>query len=269
MKDVTYQISVKELPTFYSGMCYVIRFENNFNNEDSLSEMTVTIEKKVTQLQFVKVWITSDYDYLDAIHHMWGDIIPYKFSVPFGGVHTTQVTVVETMLKPLTCLSSDTCYVSQQQCLVNKFLSKDFTPCPFKCLPIQMKGFRYINDSLNLDNCSTLEDETCNGGPKVWSKLEKMYLKCLKPCIFTTYIHSRLELVELMYMKTADTQARFELMIEAVRKAETERLLYDTNDMIGAVGGSLGLFLGFSFFDTISKCIDTLIYLFNYLSSTL
>ena len=41
-----------------------------------------------------------------------------------------------------------------------------------------------------------------------------------------------------------------------IRRIEKELLVYDTTDMIGAIGGSLGLFLGFSFFDLISKCID-------------
>ena len=36
--------------------------------------------------------------------------------------------------------------------------------------------------------------------------------------------------------------------------------------MIGAIGGSLGLFLGFSFFDGICKCMDKLTHLIKYLS---
>ena len=47
-----------------------------------------------------------------------------------------------------------------------------------------------------------------------------------------------------------------------------EVLVYDATDAIGATGGSLGLFLGFSFFDLISKCMDNLIIPFiNYLVS--
>ena len=54
-----------------------------------------------------------------------------------------------------------------------------------------------------------------------------------------------------------------------IRKIEREVLVYDTNDAIGAIGGSLGLFLGFSFFDVISKCLDNLIMpLINYLVSS-
>ena len=31
-------------------------------------KITVTIEKKVMDIEFVKTWITADFDYLDAIH---------------------------------------------------------------------------------------------------------------------------------------------------------------------------------------------------------
>ena len=60
----------------------------------------------------------------------------------------------------------------------------------------------------------------------------------------------------------------FELVMNSVRKIERKVLVYDAIDAIGAVGGSLGLFLGFSFFDIFSKCLDNLIMpLINYLIS--
>ena len=36
-------------------------------------------------------------------------------------------------------------------------------------------------------------------------------------------------------------------------KLQTEYLVYDLNGLVGFVGGTLGLFLGFSFYDTIVK----------------
>ena len=58
-------------------------------------------------------------------------------------------------------------------------------------------------------------------------------------------------------MKTCQILANFELVKNKVRRID---------DVIGAVGGSLGLFQEFSFFDVISKCLDNLIItLFNYL----
>ena len=124
-----------------------------------------------------------------------------------------------------------------------------------------MRGVRYLNPTSNVPNCTKLQDELCNGGPKVWDPLEENFSKCLKPCKFITYINSNLELMELTYVKPAPTMARFYLKFNNLRKVEEERLVYDTTDMIASIGGLLGLFLGFSFFETISKCLESL---FNY-----
>ena len=68
----------------------------------------------------------------------------------------------------------------------------------------------------------------------------------------------------MLYLKTEITKASFELVVNEIRKVEKESFVYDTNDMIAAIGGSLGLFLGFSFFSVISKFLDDL---FNRISS--
>ena len=64
-----------------------------------------------------------------------------------------------------------------------------------------MKGFQYVNKSTSLINCPKLEDEICNGGPKVWKKLTSEFSKCMNPCKRTTYKDSRLDWYEPMYMK--------------------------------------------------------------------
>ena len=72
-----------------------------------------------------------------------------------------------------------------------------------------------------------------------------------------------------MYLKEDKNTAFFDVFMSNVRRTEKEVLVYDTNDMIGAIGGLLGLFLGFSFFDVICKCLDNLIMpLVNYLVSS-
>ena len=72
---------------------------------------------------------------------------------------------------------------------------------------------------------------------------------------------------EPKFLKTGQTLANFELVMNRIRKIERQALVYDTNDVIGAIGGSLGLFLGFSFFDVISRCLDLIMLLVNYLVS--
>ena len=127
-----------------------------------------------------------------------------------------------------------------------------------------MKGFNYVNKSMSVPNCAKLEDEICIGGPKVWNALYDEFPKCLTPCKMISYKDSQLQLKEPIIMKTGQTLVNFELTMNNIKKMEKQALVYDTNDVIGAIGGSLGLFLGFSFFSVISKFLDDL---FNRISS--
>ena len=227
--------------------------------------MTGTIEKNDMDIKFVEIRITYSYDFLMTTTSVKGSLVPFQVTVPFGGIHFTEITIGETIVKPLNCNTSHTEYVSEYQCLVNMFINEHFSPCPVKCIPIQMKGFNYVNGSISLPNCAILEDEICIGGPKVWNTLFDDFSKCLKPCKMITYKDSQLELKEPNLLKTGQTLANFELTMNNIRKIEKQALIYDTNDVIGAIGGSLGLFLGFSFFDIISKCLDLIMHLVNYL----
>ena len=246
-------------------MCYIIKSKQRFVFE----LMTLTIEKKHVDIQSLKVWITSNYDFLEGTYDRYGISAPYQFDVLFGKDQYTHITFKETIIKPLNCKLSDTEYISEQQCLVNIFITEHFPACPIKCLPIQMKGFQYVNSSTSFINCARLEDEICNEGPKVWTKVWNEFSACPKPCKITTYKDSRLDLKEPLFLKTGQTIANFALRKDNIRRIEKEVLVYDTNDVIGAVGGSLGLFLGFSFFDAISRCLDYLIMpLVNYFISS-
>ena len=174
-----------------------------------------------------------------------------------------RITTMQSIRNPLKCKMYDTDYVSEQQCFVNDFFDKDFSPCPIKCLPIQMRGFRYVNSSSDIKNCNKLEDEVCNGGPTVWKELDKHFKKCKKPCKVSSYDHSLLEKREFIILKDNKNEASFEFVNSEVTLVEKEVLLYDFSDMIGTVGGSLGVGVGISVFAIISCCIDNFLELLN------
>ena len=103
--------------------------------------------------------------------------------MPFGSSQIPKIEFEEFTNEPLKCKDFDLEYVSIQQCLVDYFNSKDFSPCQNKCYPIQMHGFRYVNNSSNILDCTSLEDEICNGGPNVWLDLSFIAENvCLMPC---------------------------------------------------------------------------------------
>ena len=119
-----------------------------------------------------------------------------------------------------------------------------------------MRGFKYVNSSFELKNCNKLENEVCNGGPIVWNELKERFKKCPKPCSVISYDHSVLEMKEMTMIKDNENEATFEFVNSDVILLEKEVLIYDFSDMIGTVGGSLGVAVGISFFTVISCCID-------------
>ena len=118
-----------------------------------------------------------------------------------------------------------------------------------------MKGYKYLRNSTSLIDCKNIEDEICNGGPAVWKSMPSLF-DCEKPCRIISYTGS---VVEYSYYNVPEDEASFWFEVGSSKTVGTEHLVYDTNDMIGSIGGSLGLFLGLSFFGVASFFIDKLL----------
>ena len=64
-------------------------------------------------------------------------------------------------------------------------------------------------------------------------------------------------------MEKNENEATFQFMISDVSPIEKEVLLYDLFDVIGTIGGSLGVTVGISIFAIISFCIDKFVELID------
>ena len=245
-------------------MCYVVELMDKYISSQTL---TITVKKSEgNHMDYVKWEMTSDHDYLGAaLGLLWVDVRPFEFTSHFGENIKQKITTVETIRNPLKCKKHNPDYISEQQCLVSNFFDKDFFPCPVKCIPIQMRGFRYINSSSNLKSCTTLDEEICIGGPSVWQELKKRFEKCMKPCKVSSYDHSVMKVKELTHITDEKNEATFEFFNSEVIQVEKEVLLYDLSDLIGAIGGSCGIGVGISVFAVISCCIDSFSKLLNIL----
>ena len=125
-------------------MCYVIELTDKYLSSNA---PTVTVKRnKGVKMEYVKWTMTSDHDYLGLSHNkMWIDFKPFKFTSKFGDIMSQKITAVQTIRSPLNCTMYNANYTSEQQCMANDFFDKNFSPCPLKCIPIQMRGFRYVN----------------------------------------------------------------------------------------------------------------------------
>ena len=67
----------------------------------------------------------------------------------------------------------------------------------------------------------------------------------------------------MTFIKDNENEASFEFVNSNISPVEKEVLLYDLSDVIGTVGGSLGVGVGISVFAVISCCIDNFLELMS------
>ena len=126
--------------------------------------------------------------------------------------------------------------------------------CPSKCFPASNKKFA-------ITTCKTQEEIKCARNVIIKTKLDKSFKQqCPRSCVTIEYRKtfqwignfvenffniSSQEHAFWFWYKTGDDEHIF-----------IEYLIYDSNSMIGAVGGTLGLFIGFSFNNVITFVIN-------------
>ena len=72
----------------YRELLPLVTFSQPFHNVNGL------LLKKDMNIESVNVWITSDYDFLDAVHtEFFQDLMPFHFSASFGGIKATNIII--------------------------------------------------------------------------------------------------------------------------------------------------------------------------------
>ena len=79
----------------------------------------------------------------------------------------------------------------------------------------------------------------------------------------SSYDASLREKKDSTFLNDNENEASFEFVNSNIIPVEKEVLLYDLSDVIGTVGGSLGVGVGISVFAVISCCIDNFLELMN------
>ena len=121
--------------------------------------------------------------------------------------------------------------------------------CPNTCVPATIMGF---------PQCETMEDYLCNFKPILDTAYYKGFKKCPKHCKLAEYNGE----LAIYYDYDNDGWISWEYIFDnELIEVYEEYLMYDIIGLIGTVGGTLGLFIGFSFFD-VSSTISQ--YIFSY-----
>ena len=118
----------------------------------------------------------------------------------------------------------------------------------------------HITCLIPLANCESGEDYYCmyyDAIPAVVDVITPLAPESLKSC---TVKNPKIKDIksEVGNVEDVEDEFNFDIIVEigATRERQIEYLIYDTLSLVGTVGGTLGLFVGFSFYDFICMIID-------------
>ena len=255
-------LSVDEIPVPNTrGMCYGLRFLVNpkvkgngeFGRLLIFPNTTQDMENRENHPQGIIFYISTESTTLnvatDTGEWNWTPVKPLIIRKKFAYRYRMYVYIEETVWQfhkgDPNC--EEGC--SPKDCYIKHFSSELEE---LACLPIQVRALVPI---ANLSSCLTPEEN----GFMLGKILQKAYgITCPLPAS------------DVEFNAVVDDDERFDMVdpkdvIEArfyhksaFKTMKKEVLIYDTPTLIGTIGGFLGLFIGFSFFDFVSLIIDKL-----------
>ena len=213
----------------------------------------------IGKLPAVRVYVTSENNSYGIIKENWSDGEQLSYTLKVGSKPKKKVRIHPEKINNLgtkTKCRNEPYYECYAKHLINKVDFKNCKKCIFQTLP--------PDSIMNATICATEEEIQCARDieNRAWWNLSLE--ECPRPCTILQYK----EKSEVAYEDTNqsdDLKVSFYYMLAAVDKVTVyeEYIIYDFIGMIGSAGGTLGLFIGFSFMNVIDVMLQLVKNMFN------
>ena len=264
-KGIT-KYDVKEVITDINGMCYII-IPNEIFMTPYVDYLTILVAKNSTskkdKMDKVMVQISSKNTFPTisaSAPAMNNEMISSDFGKQNKDHHLTIDYAEENTeyVKDCSTLAFFKCYAT-------KFADSKEFKCPKKCIVIFFQSMMDTIDH-NIPICGIDAEHYCMVGPEAIETYLKLKSTCLKQCNYKgskLVVKRKSEYTYPYQLGSMQIAVRIKILPEIVYYKEY--LIYDDIGMFGSIGGSLGLFLGFSLFDTLCMVVDFVLRKFNLL----
>ena len=153
---------------------------------------------------------------------------------------------------------------SSQNCFEREKIKeiRNVANCTQFCIPFMYKVF--FNKSAEIKTCENFDDYFC-AIMDITFYLQEQQQTCMKPIIEKTFIGSAKFQGEFTnyHPHTINGEIKKRILMQLYWMYNSnatiiseERLVYDTKDLVAWLGGALGIFVGYSFFDFSKHIID-------------
>ena len=239
MKKVTFSI----LQTGFEGECFKINPKESPIGKEVFHVITLNENSSVFD-EKIKIYITSKSNSDGILMSYWQDGEVLEFEGKRKSYTEVGLVEKETILLPekSNCIQSGqpfyNCFIPELQ----RILVQNNFPCKVKCLPMTIGD--HVNTTVPCCQNFSSENYKCAAN-HIFGILQNISAsdECMKPCKINEYIgkvtfkseKARHHSVFVYYFKPPE-----------VKTIDEEYLLYDITAVISAIGGSLGLCIGFS-----------------------
>ena len=212
---------------------------------------------KNDEISHIGVFATSDVNYFGSADSFWFDLTPVDEIFSLGNVSNLKSFDFSLAKQRNLCDEKKAYYKSVYDCIADNVLSVYSNFCKNVCFTKDIMAFKPFDNQINeITNCATFEEQKCMLTHKkvAMSQLQK---RCAleKVCNIKEY-KAKVKIIPLSFL---ENERGLNMMLSSTALkivVYEEYLIHNFWTMVGSVGGSLGLFVGFSFFDYICQAID-------------
>ena len=255
--EILKQLDFEAIYTEYKGVCYQLNAEKE-SEQIEKEWHQILIKSKKYELPTMEFYFTSVNNSYGIIYNDWRNGEVYKVDVNANNLKSISLTVEKhNYLK-----SESSCnYQSLYECFESKITLADLHNCSDKskyeniCFPTTLPNAIYPICKEVTQDLEYEEYKKCTM-EHLWSKIVVNDPgACPRPC--TTLQYSGKVFYENLKHFRNGTAAFLEYKFAepAYVKVYQEYLIFDAIGMIGSVGGTLGMFIGFSFSNVLTILI--------------
>ena len=253
-----HMIKVEKVLTILDGNCYKI--DSSLSAEASiLAKYTINFNKTISfeEIPSVKIYFTSEENAFGIITHLWqyGNELKFILRQNFNNMGSIQYLKLNAKKSTYLNDKATPCNDLANKCFTEELHKTNSNSCPKKCLPSALPLMNSVKEWKAIQECHSWEEFQCMANKIINLAYELSELNntaCPRYCNqveYTGNVQADLNAYEL-------SGVGWSYALSSITNVNEEYLVYDLASLVGSVGGTIGIFVGFSVFDLVGLIID-------------